>query len=321
MSRTAPRGRTMTELTQLQRARHLVQNLEPRDEGGDFYIYLYLGEATYDATQYEVIDGKVFSSKRIWHLDESKPEHVAYVGKGNNGRINATQHHSVYPSSPDLRLKLCEGLSEADAVDVERLLIAELGCLLDADRSDGCLANIRHHDRGPNCCPHLEAAAHQQRKIARKASVARAVDVLAMNADKTVVARGSARGLARQFGFNVSNISECCQNKRPGVWSKSRKQAIYFCYANQYEKYTIKPMTSKSPNTHRILIAQKIDGSDICCGTASEISRYAPEIKHSANLHRVARGGRLHAYGWTARYADELDDALDAITLPMGCLY
>jgi len=315
----------MSELTQLQRARHLVQNLEPRDEGGDFYIYLYLGEATYDATQYEVIDGQLLASKRIWHLDESKPDCVAYVGKGNNGRMNSTHHHSVYPSSPDLRLKLCEGLSEADAVDVERLLIAELGCLLDANRSDGCLANIRHHDRGPNCCPQLEAVVYRSRQFALKASaaaaIAAAVDVIAMTIDKTVVARGSTTELARQFGFHVPNISECCQNRKSGIWSKSRKQAIYFCYANQYEEYTIKPMTSQSPNTHRILIAQKIDGSDICCGTASEICRYASEIKQATSLHTVARGERRQTYGWTARYADELDDALDAITLPMGCLY
>ena len=69
---------------------------------------------------------------------------------------------------------------------------------------------------------------------------------------------------------------------------------------------------------NKIIIAARIDGSDICCGTATEIASYAPEIKHSGKLHTAARGKQEHAYGWRCSYADDVADELEASAATCG---
>ena len=292
--------------TQLERARAVVDAFVPQDKPGSTYLYAFLGKASYDATQYELIDNLCLASKRIWHLDESQTECVAYVGEGCNGRITAQIRHPFVPSYSECRIKLCEGLSKNDAQELERLLIEELGCLLDNDRPDGCLANIRHYYQGPRCCKHLEAFYHKQAASRLAAAAACSVETFAMKVDKTIIASGSLSELARHFGFFIESISRCCLGAQAGCWSTQLNQAIYFCKAEDYETYKIKTMSTNQHSRHQILIAAKLDGSDICCGTAAEIGAYVPEIVNSGRLHQVARGERNHAFGWTAAYSDEL---------------
>ena len=300
-----------TELTQLQRAQNVVAAFVPKDAPSSYYVYLYLGKASHDATQYEFIDGLCLASKRIWHLDESQTDCVAYVGEGCNGRIGDQAWHPFVPTNSKCRFKLYEGASKADAQELERLLIAELGCILDEDRSDGCLANIRYFHSGSNCCSHLEATSYKLSlngasfASTTAAAATLSIETYAMAADKTIIVTGSMSELARQFGVSVANISACCNGKLSGIWSRQLDQAIYFCKASDYKAYNVKLMTTRQYSRNRIIIAAKIDGSDICCGTASEIGEYVPEIKQAGLLHVVARGERHSVYGWTCRYVDE----------------
>ena len=64
------------QLSQLERARKVVADFKPKDEPGSHYVYTYLGAASLDAIQYELIDGRWFSSRRLWHLDETKADCV-----------------------------------------------------------------------------------------------------------------------------------------------------------------------------------------------------------------------------------------------------
>ena len=311
----------MNELTQLERAQNIANSFVPTESSEGCYTYVFLGEATWDATSYEELDGQCLMSRRIWHVDETKTDCVCYAGQGANGRINQEYNHSIFPS-PHLRLKLRSDLSETDSIELERLLIQELGCICDADRDDGCLVNIRYHQNGPFCCPALEAAAYKYAQALHKGNAAAvlvlAVDVIAMTQDKQIVSRGSARGLARELGIQNAHITACCRHKERGIWQSSEKRALYFCYADDYETYEINPMTNKCLQKERLLIIAKLDGSDIFCGTASEAAAYAPEIKCTGDLHRVAKGKCKSAYGYTARYADEIADELKAPVAACG---
>ena len=314
--------------TQLERARKIVADFIPQDPPSNHYVYLYLGKATYDATQYQLIDGLCLASKRIWHLDEAQADCVAYVGEGCNGRIQDQQRHSFVPINSECRIKLYEGASKADAQELERLLIAELGCLLDNDRPDGCLANIRYFHKGPHCCRKLEAFSYKaaangiatggNAAAAAAAAAATSIETYAITAEKKIIATGSMAELARQLGVSSSSISQCCLGKRSGIWSRKVGHAIYFCKAEDYETFRLKTMTTKQYSRNRIMIAAKLDGSDICCGNAPEIGEYAPEIMHSSHLHNVARGEKPSTYGWTARYADEVADELKAPVATCG---
>ena len=308
----------MTELTQLERARAVVDAFVPQDKPGSTYVYIFLGKATYDATQYEFIDGFCLASRRVWHLDESQTDCVAYVGEGSNGRLNYQHKHPFVPASSKCRVKLFKRLSKRDAQELERLLIVELGCLLDNNRIDGCLANIKYYYQGPRCCRYLEATYYKLGFIRNKIIEATSVETVAMNADKTIIATGSMGELTRRFGLAKGLVSACCLGKRPGVWSLKLSQAIYFCKAAEYQQYQIIPMALKQCSKHRILLATKIDSSNMFVGTAQEIQLYAPEIKQSGKLHQVARGSASSTYGWTARYVDELANELEAPVATCG---
>lgn len=311
----------MNELTQIQRARIVADSFVPTEPSGGCYAYVFLGQASWDASTYEELDGQYLLSRRMWHVDETKTDCVCYTGRGQNGRINDQRYHSVLPA-PHLRIKLKSDLSYSNSVLLERLIIEELGCICDADRSDGCLINLKYHENGPLVCPSLEAAAYKilrsQQKAVRKAAAVRTVDVIAMTADKTIISRGSCSGLARELKCSTPDISKCCKRSKRGIWQKPRNRALYFCYAEEYETYEIIPMTNQQLSKNRILIAAKLDGSDICCGTAGEIRTYAPEIKSQQHLHGVAQGKQKSAYGWTARYSDEVADELEAPVATCG---
>lgn len=295
--------------TQLERALAVVDAFVPQDKPGTHYVYAYLGKASYDATQYELIDGLCLSSKRIWHLDESQTECVAYIGEGVADRIGVQRKHPFVPINIQCRVKLYEGASKADAQELERLLIAELGCILDDDVPDGCLANVLYFCGGPYCCKSLEARYYKLQSALTKATAAAAisnsVNIYAMTVDKSILAQGSAVDLSRQFDVDQSRISACCKGKQSGIWSRSLKDVIYFCYVDEFVSCKVMPMSTSQFLRNRIMIAAKLDGSDICCGTASEIRRYAPEINHRGALHRVAQGKASYTNGWTARYVDE----------------
>lgn len=299
-------------LSQLERARKVVADFVPQDPPSNHYVYAYLGKATYDATQYEFIDGLCLASKRIWHLDESQTDCVAYVGEGYNGRIDEHRYHPLVPINSECRIKLYEGVSKDDAQELERLLIAELGCVLDDDKPLGCLANIKYFNNGPWCCKPLEAFVYKAKlsgidAAVNAATVVNKVSTFAMTADKSVVAEGSMHELGRLFGIHPTHISRCCLNQLRGVWIKQLSRSLYFCKASDYDAYKVQPVTKRAFSKNRLLIAARLDGSDICCGTASDIKHYAFEIKQSQALHAVAQGRQPSAYGWTARYADELD--------------
>ena len=309
----------MNELTELDRARKIAAEFIPTEPSENGYVYLYLGRATYDFTSYEQIDDQLLASKRHWHLDETQRECVAWVGEGVNGRIVEQFGHPFVPTNIECCIKLCEGLSKADAQELERLLIEELGCVLDDERPDGCLANIRYFHNGPNCCKQLEAPLYKAGLQGGNAgAAATSVKTYAMTSDKTVIATGSMSELARQFDVPHQPISACCFGKQSGIWSRHLDHAIYFCKVEDYDTYKIKPMTTKEYSRNRILIAAKLDGSDIIAGTASEIATYAPEIKRSQHLHAVARGEHSHAYGWVARYLAEVADETSAPVTTCG---
>ena len=295
--------------TQLERALKVVANFVPKDKPGKHYVYAYLGKASYDATKYEIINGLCLASKRIWHLDENQTDRVAYVGNGNNERINNHFGHPFIPVNSECRIKLYKGSSKSDAQELERLLIIELGCILDNARDDGCLANIILGYGGPFCCKWLEATFYKHRisqpDVTAAAIKATSITTYAIESDKTILAEGSMNELSRQLNIDLATISNCCANRASGIWSKQLSQPLYFCKAEDYDSYSIKPMSTKQFSRHRVLIAAKLDGSDICCGSAAEIKSYAPEITLSGRLHEIAQGKRSSAYGWRAVYADE----------------
>ena len=300
----------MTELTELDRARKIAAEFIPTELPAEAYVYLYLGRATYDYTSYEEIDGQFLASKRHWYLDETQRECVGWIGEGVNRRINEQTWHPFVPTNSESRIKLCERLSKNDAQELERQLIAELGCILDEGRPDGCLANIRYFHNGPSCCRPLEAPLYKAGLQGGNACAAAAlsIETYAMTSDKAVIATGSMRELGSHFGVSRQSISSCCAGKKSGIWSPQLGHAIYFCKSKDYDTYKIKPMTTIEYSRNRVLIAAKLDGSDICSGTAVEIATYAPEIKQSRHLHAVARGVQRSAYGWQARYLDEVAD-------------
>ena len=187
-------------------------SFEQKYPPGHCYVYIYLGKATYDASAYEVLDGQVLMSKRVWLVDESRIDCVSYVGRGDKRRIDFVRTHPVLPPR-QLRVKLIEGLSYEDSIDLERNLISELGCVCDHTRSDGCLVNLRYYQSGPMCCDVLEASAYKHRKSSALASAARGADVICFTEDKTLVARGTFHGLGRQLGIPFQNISKCLQKK------------------------------------------------------------------------------------------------------------
>ena len=303
----------MTELTQFERAQCLAESFIPTEPSEGCYVYVFLGEASWDASVYEVVDGQYLMCRRVWHIDETQTDCVCYAGRGQNGRIDELKGHPARPS-PELRIKLRSDLSYSDSLELERQLIYELGCICDDYRSDGCLVNIKYYENGPYCCPALEAAAYKSASQGRKC----AADVIVMTEDKTIVTRGSLRGLARELGFHRQRIADCCKNKARGIWQSSKKRALYFCYADQYESYLINPMTNQQYSLERILIVAKLDGLDVFCGTATEIAKYVTDIKGSGHLHSVARGEASHAYGFTARYVDELADEIEAPVATCG---
>lgn len=301
----------MSNLTALQRARLVVENFVPQDKPGHHYVYAYLGIATYEATQYEIIDGLCLASKRVWHLDESQNECVAYIGEGYKGRISEQRNHPFVPNNSECRIKLYERASKNDAQELERLIINELGCILDNKRADGCLANIRYYRSGPFCCARLESHSYKNKVTGINSAIAAGlhpIETYAMTKDKSIIAKGSMRELAKQLNIDCSCISKCCRGERTGVWSKTLGHPIYFCKADDYESFEVKAMDARESTKRKLIIALKLDGSDAFSGTALDISRYAPEIKNPNLIHSVARGYRPTVYGWTFQYVDALEN-------------
>ena len=297
----------MNELTQLERARAVVDAFVPQDKPGNHYVYAYLGKASYDATQYEFIDGLCLASKRIWHLDESQADCVAYIGQGVNDRLNDVGFHPVFPSA-HLRIKVQSDLSSKDSVDLEKQIIAELGHILDTKNLPGCLVNMRRWQSGEFVCPLLEAASFKREasRSTEASSKSCSIPRVAYLQDRTVVATGSGTYLAQYFNFSAGNISACCTGIKSGIYSPTLGQAVYFCYLDDFPNASPRLMTNLCHQAHRVLVASKLDGSDRFVGTAKEIAMYAGLTK-SSYLHSVARGRQRSCSGWTARYVDELE--------------
>lgn len=100
------------------------------------------------------------------------------------------------------------------------------------------------------------------------------------------------------------------------MWCTSLDSALYFCRVEDYDDYVITPMHQSWPSRHRLLIVQKLDGSEMLCGTASELSKCLPNLLSPSKLHAVARGSQCQAYGYIARYADEETSEADLPQLP-----
>lgn len=300
----------MDNLSQLQRAKLVVEQFVPRDKPGENYVYVYLGQASWDATQYKLCGSEYLMSRRVWFIDETKIDCVCYAGRGKKNRINDPQYHSVLPSY-NLRIKLRTELSFEDSVRLEKILIQKLGCICDRDREDGCLVNMRYYEQGPWCCTLLEAEIYQKKQASAKSAEYSTADVICMDENRRIITQGGVSEIGRRMKIHPSNISACCKGKRRGIWQPQEKRALYFCYANEYENYKIKAMTSQQLQRTKVLLAQKLDGSDICCGTATEIAKYA-NLKRSERLHTVARYQMSFTEGWTARYVDEFAEELEA---------
>lgn len=291
----------MTEQTQVEKAQQIVDEFTYSDTSQSHYVYVYLGKASNDATTYELIDGKCLSSKPQWNLDESQTDCVAYVGEGADDRINDSSWHPIFPSDKSCRLILTHA-SKSDVQQLEKILIEEFGCILDPKRPDGCLTNTRLWYLGPLCCDFTEAHLHKLRTITVPAShEVLTVSIIAMTLDKKIVATGRLTDIALQLKVDGSTISRICRGKQASAFSSALDMQLCFCYEDEFNDYIPKPTISSK---HRLLIAEKLDGSDIVCGTAAEIQRYSPQIKQAGALHTVAKGNLQSAYGWKATYAN-----------------
>lgn len=302
--------------TQLERAQQVCADFIPNDPPGEHYVYVYRGVAIQDSTPHTFLEDGWYAERCYWYVEWTLDGSVCYVGKGNNGRINKAIGHPVFPKDNTYRYKLRERLSANDAALLEELVIAELGHILDTERTPGCLVNIRRKENGSFVCPMSEAFCQRCRLRGNASTVAvTSVKTYVMDSSKSILATSSMAELSRQFSCATQHISACCLGTQSGIWSPELSQALYFCKAEDYETYTIKPMTTNEYFKHRVLIAQRIDGSDICAGTAADIANYAPESINSSALHRVAQGERKSCFGWAARYADE-ESADEPVSIP-----
>ncbi|QNJ25185.1 hypothetical protein SynSYN20_00843 [Synechococcus sp. SYN20] len=300
-------------LSQLERAQLVADTFVPQESPGDYYVYIYLGKATYDASAYVVIDGQALMSKRIWHVDESQTNCVSYTGQGSGKRIREKQNHPVFPSS-QLRLKVKEGISEHDSIELEKQIIECLGCICDEARVDGCLVNLSYYKSGPRVSAFTESHLYQIRKSSNATTALRvaaaikatASDILCLLPDKTIIHRGSAAELARKLEASSANIINCCQGTYLGLWNRKYSTPLYFCYFKDYEDLKIRPMLTTQTHRHRLMIAKRGGSMSAVIGTASEISRHDLSIKRSNELHRVAQGKKESAYGWYAAYVSDL---------------
>ena len=68
-----------------------------------------------------------------------------YIGKGKKKRIKAAEHNVHVPPDPANIVVLAEGMNEADAFQVEMLLIHKYGRV---DLGTGCLRNLTDGGEG-----------------------------------------------------------------------------------------------------------------------------------------------------------------------------
>ena len=309
----------MNELTQLERARAVVDAFVPQDKPGSTSIYAFQGKASWDATTYEFIDGLCLATSRVWHVDFSKVQYVGYIGKARYGRRISDNAHPFVPPK-ELQIGLASGLSDADAITLEAALIKELGCIADPTRDDGCLTNIRLSDCGPFCCPSFEArlyklSKHTERSVAA-ATQAKLKDAVLFDSNIKLIHRGSLKEIAEVSGIDARNISKLCRRVTSRMWSPILKTTVHCCFYEDFDTYEV---TNRSPiSQHRKIIVVALDGSKTLIGTASEIAAQVPQIKHSSALHRVAQGIRPFCYGYTARYVDKVADELEAPVATCG---
>jgi hypothetical protein len=216
------------------------------DEGsGEYYCYMYLGKATLDATTYTSIDGKLLQSGRVWHLDQSKHTDVCYIGRGTENRINSRWNHPVFPKK-NLRILLKSNLTLDDSIKLEKLLIENLGCILDRSNPDGCLTNTRLFEGGPFCCKKSEASSYKQ-----------SVQIVAMRNDKTIISSGSGKELSEELEVSSSFISGCCHRKHQRIYVKKLQAHVYFCFSKDFEIFKPIKKRQTSQPTRKAKMKQK----------------------------------------------------------------
>ena len=298
----------MKQLTQLERVQQVCADFVPNDPPGEHYVYVYLGIAIQDSTPYTFLEDGWYAERCNWHVEWTLDGSVCYVGRGNNGRMNSSNGHPVFPDAP-FRLKIKSALSNNDVNRLEALLISELGHLLDESLSTGCLINIRRGYYGEHCCPLAPA------QVKRLSLGQTAVDICCMTGDKEVVARGSSKGLSRLTGVDNSALYQCLKGTTSAAYSPVFCKYVCFCYASDLSTYRPRYVHNMHLTTRRMLITIRYSDGEIIAGTSAAVAWRFPEIKESGHLHRVARGEAKSCYGWTARYADvELAD--EPVSIP-----
>lgn len=297
---------TASKRTQLERVMEIVNAFKPKGPKGSGCVYVFLGEATLNGFETEIIDGKEFQSKPIWAVDETKPNSVMYTGKaGDKRRVYQKAGHVVLPSNDENILIVKDELgSDEDRIELEKQIILELGRLLDSERPDGCLVNIQTHHAGTRCY-FSEAQRYKNQKYCVKAGKATAerhsADVICMDENKSIICKGGIRELARELKLNAGNITNCCKKNLNGMLDQTTGIPRYFCYAEDYDSYQIKPVSSMHSQRFRLILAQRLDGTEALVGTASEIAKYLKSDISKA-LHKVAQEKLKSTKGWTAIY-------------------
>jgi hypothetical protein len=295
-----------TKASQIQRVMKIVNAFKPKGPKGSGCVYVFLGKATLEGFETETIDGKEFQSKPLWSVDETKKDSVMYAGKASDKRrVYQKAGHIVLPTNQENILIVKDELgSDEDRIELERQIILELGRLLDSERADGCLVNIQAHHAGTRCY-FSEAQKYKNKKFSVRAGKATAerhsADVICMDENKNIVCKGGIRELARQLKLNAGNITSCCKKNLNGMLDQNTGIARYFCYAEDYDSYEIKPVSSTHLQRFRLLLAERLDGAESVVGTASEIAKYL-KLDIAKALHKVAQGKSRSTKGWTCTY-------------------
>ena len=297
------------EKTSLQCAQEIADTFQPMDLPGNHYVYVFTGKAELSHVEYTEVDGEQFQSNWVYTADFSFANEVCYAGQGENGRMYENDQWRKIVAPKENRLKVKTNLSRFDSELLERLLIAKLGRISDPDFDNGVLVNIAKGGPGSPCTFRSELEKFNRSKASRKA------DIVAMKADKTIIAQNYAKALASELDINAGTISSVLTGHLKGAYSRSHNCYLYFCRVEDYDSFVFpqhsKPYRRSVQLSKRLITAININTGDICSGTASEISAYA-SLGDSGHLHKICRGQKKSIRGWICQYADESEERFNA---------
>jgi hypothetical protein len=292
----------MTKLTQLERARKVVAQFVPKDKPEDYFVYIYLGAASHDATLYSCVADEWLQKSPVWFIDFSKLTCVYYVGLGKGTRQDDCASHPPRPPKSS-RIILKSNLSFSDAFLLEKHLINELGCLLDASFDGGSLVNVLRWHSGPRVCPRSEYSIRHQSERAHQRWAQQLPVTYALDSEKNIVCTGTQRGIAKHLQISPARVGECLSGERIATFAKSLNRYIYFCLEDEYDSFTPQPISQRRLNVCRPMIAINSTTLSTIRGPTPFITKLVPAL-HRSSLHRACRGELKQTAGWLADYLD-----------------